>query len=86
MEFIQVAVGKGILRFLFEPILQDHLVNDLTAKNASPPEKFLTNAIEFFEYHCSTAPITLHYRPPLFELGGLSAIFIPTVIFCKNIK
>jgi hypothetical protein len=71
MEFIQVVFGKGILRFLFEPILQNDLVNDLAAKNAPPPEKFLTNAIEFFEDHCSTAPITLHHGPPPFELGDL---------------
>jgi len=70
VEFVQVVFGKGILCFLFEPILQDDFVNDLAAKNASPPEKFLTNAIEFFEYHCSSAPVTLHHAPPLVELAG----------------
>jgi hypothetical protein len=81
MKFIQIVFGKGILRFLFEPILQDDLVNDLAAKDAPPPEKFLTNAVEFFEYHCSSAPIALHHGPPLFEFGGLSAIFVPVLIF-----
>jgi len=68
---MEIVFGKGILRFLFEPILQDDLVNDLAAKNASPPEKFLTNAIEFFEDHCPSTPKALHRRPPLFELVSL---------------
>jgi len=60
-----MVFGKGTLRFLFEPILQDDLVNDLAAKNASPSEKFLADAIEFFEDHCSSASIALHHGPPL---------------------
>jgi hypothetical protein len=80
-ESIQLAFGKGTLPFLFESILQDDLVNDLTAENASPSEKFLTNAVEFFEYHCSAASITLHDEPPFAELAELSAIIIPIGIF-----
>jgi len=73
--FIKFALGKGTLPFLFESILQDNFVNDLTAENASPSEKFLTNAVEFFEYHCSAAPITLHDEPPFPELVTISNFY-----------
>jgi hypothetical protein len=64
MEFIQIVFGKGTLRFLFKSILQNNLVNDFTAENASPSEKFLAKTVEFFEYHYSSTPIALHGRPP----------------------
>jgi len=67
VEFTQIAFGKGILPFLFESILHDYLINDLSTENASPSEKFFTNTIEFFEDHCSTTTITLHIRPPILE-------------------
>jgi hypothetical protein len=69
MEFIQLVCRKGILLFLFEPILQDNLVNDFTAENTSPSEKLFTNSVEFFEYHFSSAPMALHGIPPLLAIG-----------------
>jgi hypothetical protein len=60
VEFNELTFRKGILTFLFEPILQNYFIHDLAAENTSPSEKFFTYSIEFFEYHCSAAPITLH--------------------------
>jgi hypothetical protein len=67
VEFTQIGFRRGILSFLFESILHDHLINDLAAENASPSEKFFTNAVEFFEDHGSTTTMTLHIRPPILE-------------------
>jgi hypothetical protein len=33
------------------PVLQDHLVNNLPAGDAFPPEKMLTITIKFFKDH-----------------------------------
>ncbi len=85
MEFAELALGKGILTFLLESILQDHLIHDLATENASPSEKLFTYSIEFLEYHCSAAPITLHYGPPFVGLPDLSAIFIPKDRFTQKI-
>jgi hypothetical protein len=86
MEFVQSVCRKGMLLLLFEPILQDNLIHDLAAENASPSEKLFAYSVEFFENHCSAAPIALHDGPPLLNLGGLLAIFVPIMIFNKNIK
>jgi len=85
MEFVELALGKRILTFLIESILQDHLIHDLATENASPSEKFFTYSIEFFEYHCSAASVTLHHRPPLYDLPALSAIFVPKFRFTQEI-
>jgi hypothetical protein len=72
---------EGILRFLFEPILQNNSVNDLAAEDASPSEEFLTNAIKFFEDHCTSTPIAFHDKPPSLELADFRAIFVPNALF-----
>jgi hypothetical protein len=56
---------KGFSSLLIESILQDHLVNDLSTKDASPSEKLFTNTIEFFEDHGSATTMTLHKKPPI---------------------
>jgi hypothetical protein len=45
---------------LAESILQDDLVNNLSAKDTSPPEKFLSDSVEFFINHCPLATVTFH--------------------------
>jgi hypothetical protein len=42
------------------PILQDHLVNDVSTNNASPPEKFSIFTIEFFINHGTIASVAFH--------------------------
>jgi hypothetical protein len=43
-----------------EPIFQDDLVDNLSARNASPPQKILTISIKLFENHHSVAPVAFH--------------------------
>jgi len=79
-------LGKGILPSLFESILHDHLVDNLSTENASPSEKLFTYTVEFFEDHGSTTTIALHNnKPPILKLFKLKAIFIPKVRFSQNI-
>jgi len=54
--------GADITRRLFFPdsILQNHLVNNITAVDASPAEKGFVRAVEFFVRHHATASGTLH--------------------------
>jgi hypothetical protein len=49
---------------LSESVLQDYRVNDLSANNASPPQKIFSLTIEFFISHNSTASIAFHGDPP----------------------
>jgi hypothetical protein len=51
---------KDISPLLPKSIFKDHLVNDLTAQNATPSKKFFTRPIEFFEDHNPTTTMTLH--------------------------
>jgi hypothetical protein len=67
IDFCVPIPWKGFLSALFKAIFKDHLVNDLSTKDASPPEKFLTDTVEFFEDHDSTATMALHRKPPFFE-------------------
>jgi hypothetical protein len=53
---------KEISSVLLESILQDHLVNDLSAKDASPSEKFFGHPIEFFEDHDPAATMAFHNK------------------------
>jgi len=53
---------KEISSILLESILQDHLVNDLSAKDASPSEKFFGHPIEFFEDHDPAATMAFHNK------------------------
>jgi hypothetical protein len=66
---------KGISSSLLKSILKDHLVNDLSAKNASPSEKFFTDTIEFFENHASSTTMTLHNKPPIVEFHSIFSNF-----------
>jgi hypothetical protein len=85
VEFTQSAFWKGILAFLFEPILQYHVIHDLTTENASPSEKFFANTVKLFENHCSTTSMALHDRPPYLKLGKFSANFVPKLKFTYEI-
>jgi len=58
----RLSARRGISALLFKPIIEDHLVNDLSAKDASPAEKLFTDTIEFLEDHCTTASMTLHFN------------------------
>lgn len=60
---------------VFQPVLQDHLINDLSAKDAPPPEEFITDAIEFFKNHGSTATMALHSEPPKLNLLSITSNF-----------
>jgi len=48
------------LTSLSASVLQDDTVNDLPAKNASPSEKILVLAVEFFVSHRASAAVTFH--------------------------
>jgi hypothetical protein len=52
--------GKGISTFLFQPILKDHLINDLSTKDTSPSEKFFADTIKFFVNHITTTSMAFH--------------------------
>jgi hypothetical protein len=51
---------KGDLPVLFKPILEDDLVNNLSAKDASPPGELLTDSVEFLKNHHAAASMTSH--------------------------
>jgi hypothetical protein len=52
--------GKGNSSLLIKPIVQNHLVNNLSTEDAPPSKKFIAVAIEFFEDHDSAASMTFH--------------------------
>ena len=68
IKFILSSSGKGVLAFLLESILHDHLINNLATENASPPEKFFAYTVKFFEDHYSATTMTLHFTPPILKL------------------
>jgi hypothetical protein len=45
---------------LVDSIFQNHLVNDLTADDTSPPKKLFLKPIELLKDHMSTTSRTLH--------------------------
>lgn len=64
--------------FLVKAILQDHLINDLAAKDAPPSKKFFTYTVELLIDHDTTASMTLHIS--LLENNNLPEVlanFIP---------
>jgi len=62
-------------------ILEDDGVNNLTAENTSPPEKFFTVPIEFFVVHNPTAFVTFHFFSLLYlKFSDFTAIFVPRKI------
>jgi hypothetical protein len=85
VEFTQSVFWKGMLPFLLESVLHDHLINDLTTENAPPSEKLFADTIKFLENHCPTTSVALHNRPPFLEFGTLRAIFIPKLKFAYKI-
>jgi hypothetical protein len=48
------------LPFLAGAVLENDLIDDLSAQHAPPPVKLLTGTIELFKDHCPTASMTLH--------------------------
>jgi hypothetical protein len=58
--FLDSFSGKGNLSLLIKPILQNHLVNNLSTEDAPPSKKFIAVAIEFFEDHDAAASMTFH--------------------------
>jgi hypothetical protein len=86
VKFTQSAFWKGILAFLLDSILHDHLINDLTTENAPPSEKFFADTVEFLENHCPTATAALHIRPPFLEFVSIAAIFVPKLKFTYEIN
>jgi len=51
---------NGDSPFLFKPVLEDHLVNDFSAKNAPPSGEFLTDPVKLFIYHHAATTMTSH--------------------------
>jgi hypothetical protein len=45
---------------LIEPIFQDHLIDNLSAKDTAPPEKLFAVTIKFLVDHFSAASMTFH--------------------------
>jgi hypothetical protein len=81
-----LALWKGILPFLFQSILHDHLINDLATENAPPSEKFFADTVEFLENHCPTTSVALHNRPPFLKFVETKAIFVPELKFAYEIE
>jgi hypothetical protein len=52
--------GRGRLTFLLMSVFEDDGVNNFTAENAPPSEKFLAVAVEFFVIHDPTTFLTFH--------------------------
>ena len=54
---------------LFEPlpILYDHVVNNLSAEDTSPPPKTFLVTEKLFMGHGSTTAIAIHYMKPVIE-------------------
>jgi hypothetical protein len=52
--------GKGMSALLVKAIFQDHLINDLAAKDAPPSKKFFTYTVELLVNHDTTTSMTLH--------------------------
>ncbi len=86
VEFTQSAFWKGILPFLLESILHDHLIDDLATENAPPSEKFFADTVEFLENHCPATSVALHDKPPFFEFVRITAIFVPKLKFAYEIN
>jgi len=51
---------SSLLYFLRDSILQNDLIDDLSAKNASPAKELLLRTVKFFKDHNPAAPMTPH--------------------------
>ena len=60
---------------LLVSILEDDGVNNLTAKDASPAEKFFTVPVELFVIHHAATFLTFHFRTLLFLKSQISKQF-----------
>ena len=49
-----------MLVVMVEPVLHDHLVNNVSANNTSPPEELFTVAVELLVGHDTTTALTFH--------------------------
>ena len=71
---------------LLVSILEDDGVNNLTAKDASPAEKFFTVPVELFVIHHPTTFLTFHFRTLLFlKFIDFTAISVPRNEYSWNI-
>jgi len=59
-------------------VLQNHRVNNLSTKDASPSEKFFAVPVEFFVGHGPTAPLASHSFFSFARLYSYGAISVPT--------
>jgi hypothetical protein len=60
--------SRNGLPLLNVPILQDDLIDDLPAEDASPSEELFTGSVKFFENHYSTTSRALHDILPRVDL------------------
>ena len=68
---------KGDLPFLFKPVLEDDLVNDLAAKNATPSGELLTDSVKLLKYHHAATSMTSHNSLQNSNCVNLKANFVP---------
>jgi hypothetical protein len=61
---------------MVEPVLHDHIVNNVSASNTSPPEELLTVAVELFVGHDTATTFTLHFSH-LLSLGWDEVAIMP---------
>ena len=66
-------VGRSLSSWLGS-ILQDHTINNLSAKDASPSEKLSIGTVEFFVDHNALTPVALHRILPNSEVAELSLV------------
>jgi hypothetical protein len=79
--------GKGMSALLVKAIFQDHLINDLAAKDAPPSKKFFTYTVELLVNHDTTTSMTLHMS--LLRNNNLSEVlanFIPKGEFFRMLN
>jgi hypothetical protein len=60
MSVLSKFSGKGMSSLLVKAILQDHLINDLSTKDAPPSKKFFTYTVKLLVDHDTTASMALH--------------------------
>jgi hypothetical protein len=59
------VLGKKGLPFPSSSILRNHLINNLSTENASPPVKLFLFPVEFLINHFPTAAMALHVATPV---------------------
>jgi hypothetical protein len=61
---LALYILKGVSTFPSGSILQNDLVYNFAAEDASPAEEFLSNAVKLLVNHCPVASVTFHGNPP----------------------